>query len=338
VTPTRRVLLVLVGLLAALAAALLWEVLGSVFFAVTVVYVATPLYRALLDRGWAPWWASAATTAAVGVAAVALVVPFGIVFYRRRRDLVDLLETLPDTVDVGAFGFEYAVVTGDVVDLAVALLRDLALETAAAAPVIGVKATLLAMVVFALLVRGDATGRALLAAVPGEYRWVARRLDERLRETLLAIYVLQAATALATFAVALPLFALLGYRFPIVIAVLAGLLQFLPIVGPSVVVAALVATELLAGDPVGAVLVGVLGWVLVALLPDILVRPRLAERTARVPGSLYFIGFTGGLLTVGAVGVIAGPVAVVLLHEAVGMLADETDVAPEGELVEPGSE
>lgn len=335
-TSTRRLLGVLVVLFAVFTAAVLWNVLGTVFFAITLVYVASPLYRALVVRGLRPWWASALTTALVFASALLLVVPFVIVLYQQRAAIVAQLRAVPETLTISFGGFEFDVVVGEFVGIAVTLLRGLAFDLAGAAPVLGLKLTVLAMVVFALLLRGDAAGRAIMAAVPWRHRQVVRRLSERVRETLLAIYVLQAATGVATFAVALPLFTLLGYDFAFVLAVLAGLMQFMPIVGPSVVIAVLVGAELLAGDVQGAVLIGVLGWLLVATLPDIVVRPRLAERTANVPGSLYFIGFVGGLLTVGMVGIIAGPVAVVLLHETISLLAAETDVAPGGTLVGDG--
>lgn len=333
---TRRLTTGIAAALAVLTAAVLWEVLGTLFFAVTLVYVAEPLYRALLDRGLGPRTASAIATAVVFAAAVGLLVPFAVVLYQRRADVVAVLSTLPESVALGVGGFEVVLETGEVVTLAVVQLRRLAFDVAGAAPVLGLKLVLLAMVLYALLVRRASVGRTLVAAVPAHHRPVVRRLSERLRETLLAIYVMQAATSLATFAVALPLFVLLGYDLAFVLAVLAGLLQFLPIVGPSVLIAVIAGAAVLAGDLAGAATVGVLGWLLVAMLPDIVVRPKLAEHTAHVPGSLYFVGFTGGVLTVGAVGVIAGPVLVVLLNEAVALLAAETDVVSDVSLADQG--
>jgi predicted PurR-regulated permease PerM len=71
------------------------------------------------------------------------------------------------------------------------------------------------------------------------------------------------------------------------------------------------------------VLVAVIGAVLVGFAPDAVIRPRLAKWAADLPTSLYFIGFTGGVLTVGPIGFIAGPLAVALLVEAVALLAEE---------------
>ena len=137
------------------------------------------------------------------------------------------------------------------------------------------------------------------------------------------LYILQGATALGTFVIALGVFVLLGYDAPVTLAVLSGILQFVPIIGPSVLIGVLVAAELLVENVLQAILVGGVGLLFIAALPDILVRPRLSEIAADLPGSLYFVGFTGGVLTMGAIGIIAGPVVVALLAEAVDLLASE---------------
>jgi predicted PurR-regulated permease PerM len=53
-------------------------------------------------------------------------------------------------------------------------------------------------------------------------RPVAAAFHERTRETLFAIYVLQAATAAATFLVAYPFFRLVGYEFDLTLGLIAG--------------------------------------------------------------------------------------------------------------------
>jgi predicted PurR-regulated permease PerM len=133
--------------------------------------------------------------------------------------------------------------------------------------------------------------------------------------------------AFGTFRVAWGLFAALGYRGAFALAVVAGILQFVPVVGPSIVVGAIAAADFAGGDTVGATLVLVLGLVLVGFLPDAVIRPRLARYTTGMAASLYFVGFTGGVLSLGLVGFIAGPVVVALLLEAANLLA--TERAPE---------
>ncbi|MEF8842530.1 MAG: AI-2E family transporter [Haloarculaceae archaeon] len=319
--------LVLAGLLVAvlvLSGVVLMEVLSTVFFAVTVAYVLYPVRRWLVARGLSERVASAVV--ATGAFALVLIVlaPLAFVLYRRRRVLFDLLERIPDVVEIPLGSFVYTIDTVAILDSLRGLLADVAFGLAAAAPVIALQLFLFAILLYALMLRPGAAGETLLGVVPPEYHDVVQALDRRVRETLFGIYVLQAATATGTFLVAFVVFFLLGYGAPFTLAVLAGLLQFVPVVGPSALVGGLAVVDVLSGEVTRAVLVTAIGLVLIGFAPDAVIRPRLAEWAAHLPTSLYFIGFTGGVLTVGPVGFIAGPLAVAVLVEVVSLLADES--------------
>ena len=318
--------LVLAGLLAGVlvvAGVVLFEVLSTVFFAVTVAYVLYPVRRWLVDRGLSERVASGVVATGAFALVIAVLAPLAFVLYRRRGVLFDLLERVPDVIEVPVGSLVYTIDTVAVLDSLRGLLADIAFGIAAAAPVIALQLFLFAILLYALLLRPRAAGRTLLGVVPAEYHDVVRALDDRVRETLFGIYVLQAATAAGTFAVAFVVFLLLGYGAPFTLAVFAAVLQFVPVVGPSVLVAALAAVDFLAGNLTRAVLVAVVGVTLVGFAPDAVIRPRLAEWAADLPTSLYFIGFTGGVLTVGPIGFIAGPLAVAVLVETVSLLATE---------------
>ncbi len=310
-----------------LTAVILREVLATVFFAATVAYVLAPVEEWYTRRGVPVWWASLAATV-TGLGVVALVLsPIFVLLYLRFQALRGLLSELPvpEMVTLSLFGFERTVQVAELLPALTDYVQGVALSVASAAPVVAIKGTLFAIVVFALLLARDSLHAAVWAVVPGAYHDAVARLTARARGTLFAIYVLQAATALATFVVAVPLFLALGYRYPLTLATLAGFLQFLPIVGPSVLVVAVALVDVAADNLLRAGLVSVLGLVLVAWLPDPVVRPRLARRTTDLPGSLYFVGFTGGLFTLGVVGVVAGPLVVAVLSESVRLLAEEME-------------
>jgi len=318
--------LVLAGLLAGalvLSAVVLLDVLSTVFFAVTVAYVLHPVRHWCVERGLSDRVASAVVATGAFALVLAVVAPLAFVLYRRRRTLIGLLREIPPSVEIPLGEFTYVVEAAGLVAGARAVLSDLAFGLAAAAPVLALQLFLFAILLYALLLRPRAAGETLLGVVPPEYHDVVRALDRRVRETLFGIYVLQAATATGTFLVALVVFFLLGYGAPFTLAVLAGLLQFVPIVGPSVLVVGLAVVDVLSGEVTRAVLVTVVGLVLVGFAPDAVIRPRLAEWAAHLPTSLYFIGFTGGVLTVGPIGFIAGPLAVAVLVEVVSLLGDE---------------
>ena len=301
------------------------EVIVTVFFAVTVAYVLTPLFARLVDAGIPRWWASVVTTVMAFVAAGVLLSPLAVILYARRRQLIQTVELLPDSLVLEISEFTYIVNTGEVVTMATRWVSATAIAGARAAPVLAIKAFLFAIVVFALLLRGRHLRQAVLAPIPPRYHDVAAALHGRTRDTLFALYIVQAMTAAGTFLIAIPVFVGFGFSSPIVLAVIAGILQFLPIVGPSVLIAALAVYEVSLGAPTKALLLLAVGIIVIGMLPDAFIRPRLARHTGELPGSLYFVGFTGGLLTVGPVGIIAGPLLVALLLEVLSLLAHEVN-------------
>jgi predicted PurR-regulated permease PerM len=113
---------------------------------------------------------------------------------------------------------------------------------------------------------------------------------------------------------AAPVFALKLTVFAMV--VFALLLNQRAVRRPLVVVVA--AYHLVLGDVAAAGLVLVVAW-----LPDVLIRPRLARQTTGLSGTLYFVGFVGGILTLGVVGIVAGPLAIAVLAEAAALLTED---------------
>ncbi|SFR34242.1 Predicted PurR-regulated permease PerM [Halogeometricum rufum] len=310
------------------AAFLLRSVLGTVFFAVTVAYLLWPVRQALVRRGQSFRVASGVATVGALLAALLVLSPLVVVVYLRFDALASLLDLIPSDVVFELFGMTYRFTLAEVSTFAVAYLRRLATAAAAATPVLLVKATLFVFLVYSLLYHGEKAQRAALAVVPSSYQPAARALNERARDTLFAIYVLQAATAVGTFVLALPVFYLLGYEAVVTLATVAAVLQFVPILGPTLLLAGLAAYQLAIGQTVAALLVVFVGGAVVAWLPDVLIRPRLAQQTAHIPGSLYFVGFFGGALTLGAVGIVAGPLAVGLFVETASLLTGELHAVP----------
>jgi predicted PurR-regulated permease PerM len=321
---------VLGGVLAAIAifaAVILFEVLGTVFIAISVAYLLVPLRRWLRRQGLSRL---AATVAVTGIAVGGVIALFGPLVYLlivRFTEVTALIRGLPESISLGVAGFTYELIVADVISVVAQELTAFARAVAAALPVLLVKLTLFVLLVFSLLHNQSDIRAATIAVVPPNYRDIAEVLHTRAHKTLFALYVLQATTALGTFLIALPVFFLFGYEEPIILATVAGVLQFIPIAGPSLLIAVLVGGALIAGDLVGALLVAFVGGALIAWLPDLLIRPRVASRTADLSGSLYFIGFVGGLLSLGAIGIIVGPLVVALLVESAALVSEEFETS-----------
>jgi predicted PurR-regulated permease PerM len=321
----RRVLggaLVAVGVL---TAALLWNVVGTVFFAITVAYVLYPLRQRLVDRGVPQRIASAVVTTAAFLVVIALFAPIVLILFERRGSFIDLLNNLPDELPIELFGFVYEVDLADLVVSAEQALRSLAISVAADAIFISLQFGMFVLVLYGLLLRPRAVGDAIHEITPREYHDVLGALHRRVAGTLYALYVIQAATAVVTFPFALLVFHVLGYPDAFVLGVLAAIFQFVPILGPGVLAFGLAGHDVLLGLTDRAIAVAILGPVVIGLVPDLLVRPRMARKQAKLPASLYFVGFTGGVLTIGVIGVIAGPLVVAILVELVDLLGDGTE-------------
>ncbi len=313
-------------LASAAAVLLLREVVATVFFAMTVAYVLGPVRRRLRRRGLSRRLSAAAASLVAFLAVGLLTVPFALVLVIRLDEVIGFLESIPESITLTVHGFEHTVVTAEVTEVLVGWLVTVGTAVASAAPVLLIKLVLFAFVVYGLLYHESRTRRAVLALVPPGHRDLVEALHERASRTLYGLYVVQAATGVATFGLALPVFVAFGYPSPIALATLAGVLQFIPVLGPSVLIAGLTGYELMLGDGMRAVGILVIGGLAIAATPDVLIRPRLAAETAALPSTLYFIGFVGGVLTVGAIGIIAGPLVVAMVAELATRLSDELNM------------
>jgi len=319
----RTGLAVLLVATALLAVVVLQAVLATSFLALTVVVVVRPLYHWLVDRGVQRHLASAITTICVFLGVVALAAPIGYILYQRREQVITVVEDLPDELPIDVGGVEYTIETADVRAYLVDYVSDVALRLVASTPDLALHLTLFTVVIFGVLLGQRRVGAAIDALVPPDYQDVYDAIAERTEHTLQAIYVLQLATGVATSIIAIPVFYLLGYEYFLTLAIISGILQFVPIVGPSVVLLALAGYHVSVGEIAAAAAVLSVGGVLIAILPDAVVRPYLARASADMPATLYLVGFIGGLLSLGPVGIVAGPLAVALLSEAVELLGSE---------------
>lgn len=316
-------LLVAVGVL---TAAILWNVVVTVFFAITVAYVLFPVRQRLVARGISKRISSALVTTAAFLAVVVLLAPIGVTLFNRRGSIVELLNTLPGELPVEVFGFVIVLDLASFVASANEMLRSLAISLAADSIFIVLQLSMFVFILYGILLKPQAVGRAIYEITPPEYHDIIKALHLRVRGTLYALYVIQAATAVVTFPIAFAVFYILGYPDVFVLAVIAAILQFVPILGPGMLALGLAGYDILLGMPNRAIGVIILGPLFIGLLPDLLIRPRMALSRAKLPASLYFVGFTGGVLTVGIIGVIAGPLVVAILVELVTLLSDEGDV------------
>lgn len=338
----------LVAVLVVFSLVTLLEILNVVVFAITVAYVLFPLRMRLTRYGLSNRISSALATSVAFLFVVILVVPVVYVAHRRRGQLLGALEEIPDTVAVTLAGTELSVETAALAETAKSTISDLAVQVALAAPSLVLELAVFTLLLYGMLLRPSSIRDAAFELVPSAHHDILSRLHQRTRDTLYSIYVIQAATAVGTFLIALVVYLGMGYPSPLLLAVVSGILQFVPILGPSVLILGLAGWDVMLGDPNRAIVLVVVGLVLIGFVPDAIIRTRLAGRSGELPASLYFVGFVGGILTVGAIGIIVGPLVVALLIEVVDILSDHGEAVEatrserrrdrHGEIAEGGDE
>ncbi len=324
---------VLLGVLLALAAVtslVLINVIATVLFAVTLVIVLAPVYDRIVTYGLSPRQASVAVILCLSAIILGVLGLFVYIIYNRRELIIEWVEELPSVIE---FDLGFATIDFELADVAVVAIDWLSQRLviyAQQVPELLLKFGLVILLIYGLLIGKGSLSTAITRLTPSEYHDVIGALYVRAEETLWAIYVIQFITAVVTFFIALPLFYFLGYEMFVTLALLCAVFQFLPIIGPSFVLAGVAGFHLVGGELLPALLVLVIGVPIAAMSPDLLLRPQLARRTARLNGTLYFIGFVGGLLSMGLIGIIAGPLMVGLLVEAVALVSNHRSMLDRG--------
>jgi len=149
---------------------------------------------------------------------------------------------------------------------------------------------------------------------------VVEGVNAHVSGTLYVIYLIQAATAVLPFPVALVVFRALGYGDAVVLAVVGAIFQFLLLLGQGVLALGLEVIDHLGSLTHRPVAVAILGPIRLGLVPALVVRPQIASREAKLPVSRQFVGFTGGVLT--AIGVIAGSLVIAVLVGVLELLIE----------------
>lgn len=98
----------------------------------------------------------------------------------------------------------------------------------------------------------------------------------------------------------------LGYPYALLLGLITGILQLIPIIGPWPVYWVLVIADVLSGNYIRAVIVLFFGFFLSGI--DVYLRPQLAGKYADLPSLILLFGFIFGPLVFGFVGLILGPI------------------------------
>lgn len=166
---------------------------------------------------------------------------------------------------------------------------------------------LLFAALFLSLLEGERILRWILVRIPQEWLGTYHRLAAVSVNVLYSVLVVHLVMVALTFVLALPFYWLLGYGHIISLSVTTALCELVPVLGASIPMVILLLYSFAIGDLRGFLLVFLIGYLVIALLPELTVRPILMGRRAQVSPVIMFFGFMGGILLLGTSGFLLGP-------------------------------
>lgn len=303
---------------------LFWPILKTLIVAATVAVVLIPYYRWVERKLWGEspkHWKQALTAGAiVALSVVIIVLLLGITVLV----VVDNFELLKNfAVKVASVVQEWlSDSSGTEVNLQQAV-ADRAQELLGyvqsiffAATGFAVRLMIFVASLYFLMRHGGELVENIRQSFSERHREVFNRFANSMYSVLYAIYVVHVATAVITFVLALPFFALIGFKNILFWSLVCAIFQLIPIVGPSLIMFAIAAYAFAIGDSTGGILCLTVGYPVVAVVPDVVFRPIMMGRQAKLSALLLLLGFIGGLVSMGAIGFVLGPLALALLAES----------------------
>ncbi|MDD1669593.1 MAG: AI-2E family transporter [Methanomicrobiales archaeon] len=317
--PGRKKILVLALLFAAVVLlALFWHLLDMIPFGVAAAVVAAPL-KNRLDR-YLPGWLSAT---AITLAILVLLAAGVLVTIQAMQENLATNEEILGKIAGGleAFTPQLTVmgVPEEAIHSAIAWIEG-SIESVAgfwyslslASVLFTPRVSLLLLSLALALWKGDEVIRWALPRIPQAWMAIYPNLAAVSVDTLYAVIVVHLLIVAITLGISLPFFWILGYGHVLYLSLVTAFCELVPVLGASIPMVILLLYAMALGDLRGFLLVLLVGYLGVALLPEVTLRPILMGRRTLLSPVLMFVSFLGGIVILGISGFLLGPLVVAI--------------------------
>ena len=161
------------------------------------------------------------------------------------------------------------------------------------------------LLVYYLLIDGENTIDKATHLLP-ERELVLKFLDELkpIYQSLFNVYLI---TCVLTGVIAAVGFFLLGISYPILWGIVVAVFALLPLVGANLVYTLMAIYYLVIQEYTMGVAILVFGIICLTVIPENIIRPRLAMKSASIHPAITLLSFAAPLFVIGAVGIVIGP-------------------------------
>lgn len=179
-------------------------------------------------------------------------------------------------------------------------------------PSFGVQYLIFFLALFLILKNGPGVMSRLQVCLPDPTGSYVGKLARITSDTIYAVFMVNVQIAFLTFFITLPFFTVLGYGDPVFWSFICGASHLFPFFGPQIITLFLGTYALATGDYTRLLAIILIGYPLITGLADFFIRPKLLGTRTAVHPALMMIGLFGGMYTLGAVGIILGPLIIAL--------------------------
>ncbi len=175
-------------------------------------------------------------------------------------------------------------------------------------PEYAMKLLLAAILALYLIKEGTNVTGTFVALIPENKKKTISSILQGIDIVFESIILVNVLKAIYTAAVSYVIFLLFQVPYPEFLAILAGVIDFVPIIGPWMLFSAIAIFFIMNGQLMTGILIFIVGFIFVSLTSELYVRPKLAGKYAKIHPMVFLFGFFGGLLAFGPIGIVAGPI------------------------------
>jgi predicted PurR-regulated permease PerM len=326
-----RVALGVVALIAIITLLAFFPLVKVIVLALSLAVVLIPFQERISQRISPALSAFCITFGVVTTGVVAVLLTFN-VLYTNMDYLISLINSILDAFrtesssdlitrlpDLGLEGL---------IDSVLLSLKQLLFSYLTLVPGVAVEMLIFVLALSIFIFSGPGMKADLNAMIPVDSRRNILVIWKRVYDTLYSIYIVHFSIAILTFFLALPFFWILGFDHIVFYAVLCALFALIPFLGPVFILGFLALYAFSIRDIRALLLIIFIGYPLLCVFTDMYLRPVLMGKRVEIHPVIIFIGFFGGMATMGLVGFILGPLLLSLLIGGYQIVVQEICLLP----------
>lgn len=178
---------------------------------------------------------------------------------------------------------------------------------AANLPIMFAQSIVVVFFTYYILIDGGFFALKAVDLIPRARRGLGRHFLQELNGIYTTLFTVYFTTSMLSGALAALGFFLLGIPYPLIWGAIVAIFTLIPLLGPPFVIAPMAIYYLLLRDYMTVIFLVIFGVVVLMIIPENVLRPHLAMKSARIHPIITVIAYTAPVFVVGLMGVIIGP-------------------------------